>query len=297
MTGPALSQEVQVADVEVFADALDLDRAVSTYRTHGCLVVRGLHRQYVDAVAADIERVVANARSLLDRAEPAPGGWRTPDGAVWLPAPPGYEREQQIMTVPITYRTSAAFFRMAFDERVVELMRALIGPDVELFTEGQCLYKEPVGGHPKKLHQDSAYFTHRFDGPVAALTYLVDTNMVNGALHVVPGSHQLGNLRHVDTFSHLGLDEDEWPWESALPIIGEAGDTILFHYRTVHGSKENHSERPRPAVINRYRDPRDYMCAAAVTAEQAERALAHADEVTSDGQPGLMVSGFRSYEP
>lgn len=283
-------------DIEVSADDLDLDHAAAIYRRHGCLVVRGLHRSYVEPLRADIERVVNHARSLLDQAEDYPGGWRTPDGAIWLPAPPGSGHEQQIMTVPITYRNSAAFFRMASDERTADLMRVLIGPDVELFEEGQCLYKEPMGGHPKHLHQDAAYFTHRLDGPVAALTYLVDTDLVNGALHVVPGSHQLGDLAHVDTFSHLGLDDAEWPWEAATPIVGEAGDVILFHYRTVHGSKENRGDQPRPAVINRYRDPRDYMCAAAVTAEQLQNAAEHPDQIAPDGQTGFMMSGFREHE-
>jgi hypothetical protein len=295
MTGPVLTHGLQVEDIEVFADDLDPQRASEVYRTHGCLVVRGLHRRYVADVAEDVERVVAHAKSLLDQAEAYPGGWRTPDGAVWLPAPAGYGRDQQIMTVPITYRNSAAFFRMACDERTADLMQALIGPDVELFGDGQCLYKEPVGGHPKKLHQDAAYFTHRFDGPIAALTYLVDTDLVNGALHVVPGSHQLGTLAHVDTFSHLGLDDREWPWETALPITGDAGDVILFHYRTVHGSQENHSQHARPVAINRYRDPRDYVCAVAVTAEQMEKARASAHEAVPDGQEGFMLGGFRPF--
>ena len=71
-------------------------------------------------------------------------------------------------------------------------------------------------------------FEHRFEGPVGALSYVVDTDLVNGALHVVPGSHRMGTLRHVDTFSHLGLDPEEWPWERSVPICGQAGDTILF---------------------------------------------------------------------
>ena len=50
----------------------------------------------------------------------------------------------------------------------------------------------------------------------------------------------------MDTFSHLGLDEDEWPWERSLPVTGQAGDSIFFHYKTIHGSKENHSSKSRP---------------------------------------------------
>src|SRR5438876_935776 len=145
--------------------------------------------------------------------------------------------------------------------------------DIEVFADdldvqrAADIYKEPVGGHPKHLHQDSAYFEHRFEGPVGTLNYVVDTDLVNGALHVVPGSHRMGTLRHIDTFSHLGLNEHEWPWESALPIIGQAGDSIFFHVRTIHGSKENHSDKPRPVFINRYRAANDYVTIGATTTQ------------------------------
>ncbi|HET6387523.1 MAG TPA: phytanoyl-CoA dioxygenase family protein, partial [Armatimonadota bacterium] len=170
------------------------------------------------------------------------------------------------------------------------------GPDIELFMNGQCLYKEPVGGHPKNLHQDSAYFEHRYDGPVATLNYVVDTDLVNGALHVVPGSHRMGTLKHVDTLSHLALDEHEWPWESALPVCGEAGDAIFFHYKTIHGSKENHSSKPRPVFINRYRRPDDYVTISATSAANRAEAEKRESEAEKANQRGFMVRGFRKYE-
>ena len=200
------------------------------------------------------------------------------------------------MVLGVRYNTSAAFFRSAFDEKCVELVSAILGPDVELFLDGQCLYKEPVGGHPKNLHQDSAYFEHRYEGPVGVLCYAGDTDRVNGALHVVPGSHRMGTIKHIDTFSHLGLDPDEWPWERALPLTGSAGDAIFFHYRTIHGSKENHSERPRPVFIHRYRRPDDYVTVGATTAENRAEAEKRAAEAKKSQQKGLMVRGFRPYE-
>ena len=124
------------------------------------------------------------------------------------------------------------------------------------FGNGQCLYKEPVGGHPKHLHQDSAYFEHRYQGPVGILSYVVDTDLVNGALHVVPGSHKLGQLKHIDTFSHLGLAEDEWPWESALPVEGKAGD-----------SQSSSTSRPS-TVPNRICQTNRVRFSSTVTAEQ-----------------------------
>jgi len=286
---------VSVHDIEVFADALDVERAAAIYKEHGCLVVRGLMKSFVPAIARDIEASAAQAIARLDQAKRVTEGWVTPDGTLFLPAPSHYARDKQIMVLGISYFTSAAFFRSAFDDRTVDLVEAILGPNVELFVNGQCLYKEPVGGHPKHLHQDAAYFEHRFEGPVGVLSYVVDTDLTNGALHVVPGSHRMGTLRHVDTFSHLGLDPDEWPWKRALPITGQAGDSIFFHVHTIHGSQENHSQKPRPVFIHRYRRADDYVTVSATTAANRAEAEKRATEAKKENQRGLMVRGFRAY--
>jgi phytanoyl-CoA hydroxylase len=288
--------KVAVDEIEVKASDLDVQRAAAIYREHGCMVVRGLMKPYLADLQRDLEATAAQSIALLDQAVQIPEGWNTPDGTLFLPAPPGFKRDKQIMVLAISYATSAAFFRSAFDDRAADIVSAIVGPNVELFMNGQCLYKEPIGGHPKHLHQDSAYFEHRFDGPVGILSYVVDTDLVNGALHVVPGSHKLGTLRHVDTFSHLGLDAKEWPWERALPICGQAGDSIFFHYRTIHGSQENHSEKPRPVFIHRYRRPDDYVTVGATTTTNRAEAEKRAEQARKENQRGLMVRGFRAFE-
>lgn len=286
---------VSVQDLEVTAEDLDIQKAAQIYREHGCLVVRGLMKPYIDALNSDIEASAATAVSLLGEAKQVPEGWVTPDGTLFLPAPAHFSRDKQIMVLAVNYYNSAAFFQSACDVRSLDIVEAILGPDIELFINGQCLYKEPVGGHPKHLHQDSAYFEHRYDGPVAILNYAVKTDLINGALYVVPGSHRLGQLAHIDTFSHLGLDEEKWPWERATPIVGEAGDSIFFHVRTIHGSKENHSERPRPAFINRYRRADDYVTIGGSSVANRAEAEKHAAKASKENQKGLMVRGYRRY--
>lgn len=292
-------QKITVEDIEMSVDNLDFQKAAGIFEQHGCLVVRGLMNPYIKQLHKDIEAAAAESLALLDQAQQIVEGWRTPNGTLFIPAPQGYDRDKQIMVLSINYQTSAAFFRSAFDENAVSIVEAILGQNVEIFGNGQCLYKEPVGGHPKHLHQDSAYFEHRFQGPVGILNYVVDTDLVNGALHVVPGSHRLGQLKHVDTFSHLGLEEDEWPWESALPVIGKAGDSIFFNVKTVHGSKQNMSDKPRPVFINRYRRTDDFVIIGGTTttnrAEAEKRAAAAEEAKKSNSDRGLMVRGFRPY--
>ena len=292
-------QNVIIEDIEMSVDALDAEKAASIFEEHGCLVVRGLMNPYIQAIHEDIEAAAAESLSLLDEAQQIVEGWRTPNGTLFIPAPSGYDRDKQIMVLAVNYQTSAAFFHSAFDENAISIVEAILGPNVEIFGNGQCLYKEPVGGHPKHLHQDSAYFEHRYQGPVGILNYVVDTDLVNGALHVVPGSHRLGQLKHVDTFSHLGLEEDEWPWESALPVVGKAGDSIFFNVKTVHGSKQNMSDKPRPIFINRYRRTDDFVIIGGTTTtnrSEAEKRDAAAEEAKkSNSDRGLMVRGFRPF--
>ena len=288
-----------IKDIEMSVDALDAEKASNIFDEHGCLVVRGLMKPYIERIHQDIEAAATESLALLDEAQQIVEGWRTPNGTLFIPAPAGYDRDKQIMVLAVNYQSSAAFFHSAFDENAVKIVEAILGPNVEIFGNGQCLYKEPVGGHPKHLHQDSAYFEHRYQGPVGILNYVVDTDLVNGALHVVPGSHKLGQLKHIDTFSHLGLEEDEWPWESALPVEGKAGDSIFFNVKTVHGSKQNMSDEPRPVFINRYRRTDDFVIIGGTTAAnraEAEKRAAAAEEAKkANSDRGLMVRGFRPY--
>ena len=196
---PSTDAPVQVAEIEFFAETLDIPKAAEAYRRHGCLVVRGLSKPYVEAIRRDIEETAQQSIALLPEARQVPEGWITPNGALFLPAPAHYDRDKQIMLLPVSYRTSGAFFQSAVDPKTVDLVSALLGEDVELFGEGQCLYKEPVGGHPKKLHQDSAYFEHRYEGPVAILNYAVDNQSGERCALCRP---RHASARDVDSYRH-----------------------------------------------------------------------------------------------
>jgi phytanoyl-CoA hydroxylase len=293
----SVTASITIEDLEVSSDRLDPERAAAIYREHGALVVRGLMKPYAAQISADCDAAAAEAVGLLDQAKVVKEGWMTPDGTLWLPAPKGFSRDKQIMVLACQYQTSAALFRSAWDERLLDIVGRILGPDVELFMDGQVLYKEPVGGHAKNLHQDAAYFQHRHEGPVAVLSYAVDTDLNNGALHVIPGTHRLGVLKHVDTSSHLGLDEKEWSWDRAVPVIGRAGDAIFFAVNTVHGSKSNFSKTARPAFIHRYRRADDYVVVSATTTENRALAEKRAEEAKKENQRGVMVRGRRKFEP
>ena len=288
---------IQVADIEMHAGELDPVRAAQIYAQHGCLVVRGLMSAYADAIGADVVRTMEQAIRLYEagRYKESNVGLGTPDGTLLIPAPDGFERDWQVMVTSCHYNTSSTFLRSAFDPALLAIVREILGDEVEIFGNGQTLCKEPAGGHPKLLHQDASYFEHKYEGPVGVLCYTIPTTVQRGALHVVPGSHRMEILEHVDTESHLGLDPAQWTFDKALPIEGDSGDAIFFHVKMIHGSPPNYSTVPRPVFIHRYRRADDYAVITASTVEDRKAREAEAAEARKDNQLGLMVAGFRAY--
>lgn len=145
----------------------------------------------------------------------------------------------------------AAFTRAAAHPRLVEVLRELIGPNVQLHHT-KMLVKPPEKGAPFPMHQDYPYFPHERHTVVAASVHLDDTTLENGCLRVVPRSHKQGPLEATGESHTLDV-----PLEDGTPLPAQAGDVVFFNYLTIHGSGVNGSDRPRRNVLFQYRDPED----------------------------------------
>ena len=248
-----------------------------------------------------------------------PEGWVTPDGTLLIPGPSALldtaddtavvdlvkdsaATDLQIMVLAVDYHTSSALFQCAASPQLLDVVQSIFeSPNVELFGNGQVVYKEPAGGHTVNCHQDAAFFEFGGSGlsPIGTLNYQVDADLTkdNGPLYIWPGSHIGGYVEHGDTTSHLGLSAAEWPLESGLAVEGKAGDSILFHQHLVHASPPNNSETPRPTFINRYTRPEDpVVMPLATTAENRREALARvADGEVPERKRGYMLRGDRIF--
>ena len=118
----------------------------------------------------------------------------TPDGTLFN-ADPNDPGSMVVNTLRLNAMISGAFLRSLVNPELLELLAALLGPDIELWKWGQCVYKQPRTGVPKSLHQDGYYFEHKLQSPTAVLSYAVDVDMGNAPLYVVPGSHELVPVR------------------------------------------------------------------------------------------------------
>lgn len=75
--------------------------------------------------------------------------------------------------------------------------------------------------------------------------YLIDLDVDEGALWVVPGSHRLPWHSPANDYEEYAAD--------ARMVLAKAGDAVMFHNRTIHAGGVMHSGRPRPTSFMSYR--------------------------------------------
>jgi len=149
----------------------------------------------------------------------------------------------------------AAFSRLICDPRLTDRVADLIGPNVQLHHT-KLFIKPPEKGAPFPMHQDVPYFPHERHTMMAAIIHFDDAPIEKGCVRVVPGSHKLGPLEHLDDGGHH-LPIEQYPVDGATPCPARAGDVLFFSYLTIHGSHLNTSDQARTTLLVQMRDPAD----------------------------------------
>lgn len=207
------------------------------YREHGYLHARGVFTpDEVEEMRAAIDRILA-----------AVAGTQHDENHTWQ----AVAQEAVLKGFHNVQYHEAAFTRAAAHPKLVPILVELIGPNVQLHHT-KMLVKPPEHGAPFPMHQDYPYFPHERHSVVAASVHLDDSDLENGCLRVVPGSHKRGPLEAQGPSRTLDV-----PLEDGVPLPAAAGDVLFFSYLTIHGSGVNGSERPRRNVLFQYRDPED----------------------------------------
>lgn len=148
------------------------------------------------------------------------------------------------------------YFEAASHPAVLDPLEGILGPHVELYTnKHNMMMIKPAGAPTVGWHRDE---------PVTALIVtmivpLSDTNLHNGCLWVVPGSH----VNPFEADPHVldrarnraieyGPFEDDEYYPRALPVPMKRGQVLLFHGAIWHGSGVNHSEADRRSITFAY---------------------------------------------
>lgn len=188
--------------------------------------------------------------------------------------------QRDLRSLFAVHRISPLFEKVAADERVLSMVRQILGSDVYIHQSRVNLKPGLVG---KEFYWHSDFETwHVEDGmphmrAVSCSILLTPNNAFNGPLMLVPGSHRhyvacVGETPEEHYVSSLRRQEYGVPDAESLTrlveeggiegVVGDAGSLVLFECNTMHGSNGNISPWPRSnlffvynSIENRLREP------------------------------------------
>jgi len=161
-----------------------------------------------------------------------------------------YDPVQYLRKVQWPSMIHPAFEEIRNSEKFPALLAPLIGTTLKQYIN-QINFKMPGGEIAFPWHQDVRpipAFREQETNYVQTIVVVDEATVENGCLHVVPGSHKLGNhkvKRYVD-----GQVEDLVDVTKAVPLEADPGDVVMFTSYTVHGSTPNRTDKPRRSYIN-----------------------------------------------
>jgi phytanoyl-CoA hydroxylase len=155
---------------------------------------------------------------------------------------------KQMLQIMQMCEISMPFRRLVYDERILDVIEDLIGPNIQLFHD-QALFKPAYQGGPIHWHQDNAYWRCTPPNLVSAWLTLDDVDEHNGAMQFIPGTHlqAVGHAR-ASTSSVL-LDSGQHADASKKVIVDlPAGGITIHHCQTLHMTAPNSTDRQRRAL-------------------------------------------------
>ena len=263
----------------------DDERAVAWQRDGYLMVRNALAPEYLDPIRAFIsERVDAFARerhaagdiAMLHEQEPF--GRRYAAIRKELSDRAAFSGQPQRLLFVATDLCTRALYDLYTHPAITEALRVIIGPEVTLHGISVIRIKLPEDSRTAiPWHQDSHYYNEhkrgRFEATtehlqvVTAWVPLVDANLDNGCLWVIPGSHKWGFLSGARSATgHVLIPEDVEQRGSPTPLPMQVGDVVFLTNLTLHASTVNHTNRVRWSHDFRY-----HPTAAATPAGTPER--------------------------
>jgi ectoine hydroxylase-related dioxygenase (phytanoyl-CoA dioxygenase family) len=141
--------------------------------------------------------------------------------------------------------------------KVLDAVEDAIGPNILCWTTNFFI-KEANSPGFVSWHQDSTYWGLDPDEVITAWIAFTEVNEANGYMQVIPGSHRIDQLPHVDTFHKdnlLSRGQEiavEVDMSKAVGLAMHAGEMSLHHIKLVHGSAANRTDDRRIGLAIRY---------------------------------------------
>jgi ectoine hydroxylase-related dioxygenase (phytanoyl-CoA dioxygenase family) len=154
-------------------------------------------------------------------------------------------------------------WELATDDRVLDVMQTVMGDDVMLLsTHVFCKYPDKEGTKFVAWHQDITYWG--LEPPEAHTAWIAidDSDVENGCMRVIPGTHSGGIAPHAksETAGNLlsinqEIPDDHVDDSSAIDLILDAGQMSVHDGQLFHASMPNTSDRRRCGLTVRFIPP------------------------------------------
>jgi non-heme Fe2+,alpha-ketoglutarate-dependent halogenase len=142
-------------------------------------------------------------------------------------------------------------------EKILDAIEDVYGGNILCWTTNFFI-KEPKDPSYVSWHQDSTYWGLSSPDVITAWVALSPSNLSNGAMEVIPGTHTMEQIPHKDTFGknnlltrgqEIAVQVDK---SKAVAIELNPGEMSLHHVRIIHGSPANTSNERRIGFAIRY---------------------------------------------
>lgn len=139
---------------------------------------------------------------------------------------------------------------------MADIAADLVGPNV-VFHHSKLNFKWYDESDTVKWHQDIQFFPHTNYNVLTIGCYLADTDMNNGPLAALKGSHDEPLHDQYDAngnWTGMLSDEDAAGVDASRVeyMTGKAGSITIHNARTLHYSPSSKSPKPRPLLLNCY---------------------------------------------
>lgn len=239
-----------------------------TFREQGFLIVRGLVSQ------EDVYALVEHTDDLIHGRLDVPGLTPPPAGASLQ------EIERHYLRIHMLHRVLEIHERFLLHPRILDVLEALIGPDV-MAMQSMLFLKYP-GGAGQGYHQDSYYIPTVPDTLCGAWLAIDRADEENGCMWFTPGTQHepiyptagrehanhgdaIGDLTTVENVSDMDTERNTLSRVAAryagreVPAIMEPGDVAFFGGHILHRSHRNRSgDRFRRSFVGHYANARGY---------------------------------------
>lgn len=198
-----------------------------------------------------------------------------------LEVPPDHlspeDKAQYFLRVHLLHRKLALHEQYMLHPRVLDVVQALIGPDVLALQT--MLFLKPPGKPGQGWHQDRYYIPTYPDTLIGAWIAIDDCDEQNGAMWMAVGSHvepvypsndgyghgdrQLSDINYItgasdadDSKNDLAPIADKYP---QVLVPAQAGDVVFFNGHILHRSKPNYTkDRFRRSFVSHYCNARAF---------------------------------------